>query len=78
MEVRKNAVGDSLVYKKGVYKGQTLYIFGIHKVINKKGVLIGHILKRDNEYISYDVMGNTIEIGDFEPLLINFFKQKKG
>lgn len=63
--------------KNGVHKGYTLKILGIYKVFNKKG-LIGHILKRDNEYISYDEIGNALEKGDFETLLINFFKQKKG
>jgi len=77
MEIKKNAFGDYLIYKDGVYKGYTLKIMGMYKVFNKKG-LVGHILKREDEYISYDSMGNAIEIGDFETLLINFFKQKKG
>ena len=78
MEIRQNAFGDYLVDKNGVNKGYTLKFMGMYKVCNKKGILIGHILKRGDEYISYDVMGNTIEIGNFEDLLINFFKQKKG
>ncbi|MCR4692393.1 MAG: hypothetical protein K5664_00755 [Firmicutes bacterium] len=77
MEIKQNAFGDYLVSKNGVHKGYTLKILGIYKVFNKNG-LIGHILKRDNEYISYDEIGNALEKGDFETLLINFFKQKKG
>lgn len=77
MEIKRNAFGDYLIYKNGVYKGYTLKIMGIYKIFNKKG-LIGHILKRDDEYLSYDIMGSYLESGDFETLLFNFFKQKKG
>ena len=77
MEIKKNAFGDYLIYKDGINKGYTLKIMGMYKIFNKKG-LVGHILKREDEYISYDCMGNAIERGDFETLLINFFKQKKG
>ena len=77
MEIKQNSFGDYLIYKNGIYKGYTLKIMGTYKVYNKKG-LIGHILKRDNEYLSYDIMGNYLESGDFESLLIDFFKQKKG
>lgn len=77
MEIKQNAFGDYLVSQNGIHKGYTLKILGMYKVYNKKG-LIGHILKRENEYISYDIMGNAQERGDFEPLLLKFFKQKKG
>ena len=77
MEIKQNAFGDYLICKDGVNKGYTLKIMGVYKVFNKN-VLIGHILKRENEYISYDVMGNAIERGDFKTLINNFFKQKKG
>jgi hypothetical protein len=77
MKIKQNAFGDYLIYKDGVYKGYTLKIMGIYKVFNKKG-LIGHILKREDVYISYDSMGNVRERGDFETILTNFFKQKKG
>lgn len=77
MEIKQNAFGDYLIYKNAVNKGYTLKMLGMYKVFNKQG-LIGHILKRGDEYISYDVMGNAQEQGDFEALLINFFKQKKG
>ena len=58
MEIRQNAFGDYLVSQNGVHKGYTLKILGMIKVYNKKG-LIGHILKREDEYISYDVMGSV-------------------
>ena len=75
MEIKQNAFGDYLVSQKGVHKGYTLKILGMYKVYNKKGVLIGHILKRDDEYLSYDILGNCIEHGEFETLLLNFFKK---
>ncbi|MBR4723311.1 MAG: hypothetical protein IK072_01075 [Clostridia bacterium] len=78
MKIKQNAFGDYLIYKDGVYKGYTLKIMGMHKVCNSKGVLMGYILKRGDIYISYDSMGNAHERGDFEKLLIGFFKQKKG
>ncbi|MBR4720912.1 MAG: hypothetical protein IK057_04040 [Clostridia bacterium] len=77
MEIKQNAFGDYLISKNGVHKGYTLKILGVYKVFNKKG-RIGFILKRDDEYISYDNMGNAIERGEFEKILLNFFKQKKG
>ena len=73
MEIKKNAFGDYLVYKGYINKGYTLKIMGICKVYDKRG-LIGHILERNGEHISYDVMGNTIETGNFEELLLNYFK----
>ncbi|MBQ7751795.1 MAG: hypothetical protein IJR79_02355 [Clostridia bacterium] len=78
MEITQNAFGDYLISKNGINKGYTLKILGVYKVFNRKGVLIGHILKRDKEYISYDGIGNAIERGEFDKLLLNFFKQKKG
>ena len=77
MEIKQNSFGDYLIYKNGIYKGYTLKIMGTYKVYNKKG-LIGHILKREDIYISYDSMGNALGRGNFETLLISFFKQKKG
>ena len=78
MKIKQNAFGDYLVNEGCINKGYTLKIMGMHKVCNSKGVLMGYILKRENIYISYDSMGNAHERGDFEKLLIGFFKQKKG
>ena len=77
MEIRQNAFDDYLIYQNGVFKGYTLKILGMYKVFNKKG-LIGHILKKDDIYLSFDRVGNYIDRGDFEMLLFDFFKQKKG
>lgn len=73
MTIRQNAFGDYLVYKNGVYKGNTLKIMGIHKVYNKNR-LIGLILKTGNGHISYDIGGNALAEGEFETLLVDFFK----
>lgn len=58
MEIRQNAFGDYLIYEKGVNKGYTLKILGIYKVFNKKG-LIGHILKKDDEYF-HTIISETV------------------
>lgn len=78
MELKQNPFGDYLVYKNGVNKGYSLKLYNMHKVFTRKGVPIGCILKRDDYYISYDLMGNTISQGSFEDMLLGFFKQKKG
>ena len=78
MDLRQNSFGDYLVYENGVNRGYTLKILGIYKIFTGRGVFIGHILKKDDEYISYDVMGNPLEHGDFETVLFKFYKQKKG
>lgn len=73
MEITKNAFGDYLISKNGADKGYTLKIMGEYKVYNEKGNM-GYISKRKNEYISYDYFGNEMEKGNFETLLLNFFK----
>jgi len=72
MQIKQNAFGDYLIYKGCINKGYTLKILGICKVYDKSG-LIGYILERNGEYISYDVKGNTIKIGAFEEVLLHFF-----
>ena len=73
MKIKQNAFGDWLVYKGCINKGYTLKHFGRYRVFNKAG-LIGHIAKKDGEYISYDTMWNPIETGEFEELLLHFFQ----
>ncbi len=76
--MRKNAFGDYLIYENGENKGYTLKILGSYRVFNNEGIIIGYILKGDRDCFSYDMMDNYLGKGDFETLVFDFFKQKKG
>ena len=78
MELRQNPFGDYLVYKDGINKGYSLELYNMYKVFNRKGMLLGHILKKEDYYIAYDVTGKALLYGSFEDMLLSFFKLKKG